>query len=114
MEVARFRSFQASSAFAWRTRLEASGGGEADKTRLRSVSNGGGGGNMKFLSKQPFSIRMTYIGRSHSVGVGGGRVWRAHHEKKRKDGEKERRNKLQSSSCELLLSARLEHSQRGF
>lgn len=49
----------------------ASDGRKADKTRERLVFTGRGQGcgtNMKFFSKQPFSIKMNYICRERSVG----------------------------------------------
>lgn len=49
----------------------ASGGRKADKTRERLVFTGriqGCGADVEFLSKQPFSIRMTYFCREHHVG----------------------------------------------
>lgn len=51
---------------------------KADRMRERLVFDGrvqGCGANMKFLSKQPFSIKMTYICRERSVGgIGANRV----------------------------------------
>lgn len=44
---------------------------KADRMRERLVFDGrvqGCGANMKFLSKQPLSIKMTYICRERSVG----------------------------------------------
>lgn len=49
----------------------ASDGRKADKTRERLVFTGrvqGCGADVKFLSKQPFSIRMNYICRERHVG----------------------------------------------
>lgn len=49
----------------------ASDGRKADKTRERLVFPGmiqGCGANVKFLSKQPFSIRMTYFCSERHVG----------------------------------------------
>lgn len=48
---------------------------KTDGMRERLVFDGrvqGCGGNMKFLSKQPLSIKMTYFCKEQSVGGNGG------------------------------------------